>query len=264
MTKTSGFREWAKYSENIQIGCKHQCSYCYALGMSKRRKGQSSYRANLEEWGNNCVIRQDKLKKGFRKRNGTIGFPTTHDIYDENYHECRDQLKKMLRVGNDVLITTKPHYNIITLLCEELKEWKDQILFRFTIGSADSNVLKFFEPNAPDYKERAMAVKHAYKMGFSTSLSMEPFLDEMPYLVIQQLEPYITDTIWLGLLNERWVPKDIKKQIKEHENPKIKKVFTYKNIQFMENLISMCQLFSNSKLRLKDSIQNLLGCEQLK
>jgi hypothetical protein len=73
-----------------------------------------------------------------------------------------------------------------------------QLLFRFTIGSADNETLKFWEPAAPDFNERLDSLKYAFEHGFKTSVSCEPMLDLEIHKVINAVKPYITDAIWLG------------------------------------------------------------------
>ena len=83
----------------------------------------------------------------------------------------------------------------------QFPNYKNQILFRFTIGSSDSAVLKFWEPNAPDFEERLAALKYAFDMGYKTSVSCEPMLDGNIDDLISKVSPYVTDSIWLGKMN---------------------------------------------------------------
>ncbi len=94
-------------------------------------------------------------------------------------------LEHMLRPGNQVTIVTKPLLNYIKTICAEFSDHKDKILFRFTIGSSDSNTLKFWEPNAPDFAERLETLKLAYGQGYETSVSCEPMLDNNVSSVIK-------------------------------------------------------------------------------
>jgi DNA repair photolyase len=97
---------------------------------------------------------------------------------------------------------SKPHLECIKKICYELVQYKPQIQFRFTIGSANSEVLKFWEPNAPSFEERVDCLKYANNEGFSTSVSCEPMLDENIGDVVDIVSPYVTDTIWIGKANQ--------------------------------------------------------------
>ena len=145
--KAFGTREWAAVNVNIQTGCEHDCLYCYAKCMGIRFG-----RTATGKW-KTPRLRRNMVEKGYRKRRGTIMFPTTHDITQANLDACLVVLKKMLAAGNDLLVVSKPHLECVKRLCNELDAYKNRILFRFTIGSADATVLSFWEPHAPAYVE---------------------------------------------------------------------------------------------------------------
>lgn len=190
-----GTQEWAKYSENCIKGCSHDCKYCYAKTMSIRMK-----KSTPDSWKNE-IVNPQKLSKGFNKRNGTFMFPTTHDITPDHLNECIYFLGNILKPGNSVLVVSKPHLVCIKEICDLLPRYKSQILFRFTIGSADSEVLKFWEPGAPDFTERLESLKYAFDRGYKTSVSCEPMLDGNIDQVVGFVSPYVTDSIWLGKMN---------------------------------------------------------------
>ncbi len=190
-----GTKEWAATNVNIQIGCEHGCLYCYGQCMSVRFG-----RTTGNTW-TTPVINRGKVAEGYRKRRGTIMFPTTHDITQANLEPCLTVLKKMLAAGNEVLVVSKPHLVCVNRLCQELEAYKDQILFRFTIGSAAAAVLSFWEPHAPAYPERLASLREAFQRGYKTSVSCEPMLDGSIQRVIDDARPYVTDAIWLGRVN---------------------------------------------------------------
>lgn len=128
-------------------------------------------------------------------------FPSTHDITPANVEECLVVLDKLLRSGNRVLIVSKPHLDCVKLLCQKLSDYKTQILFRFTIGSADDELLSYWEPMAPKFNERIASLEHAFTQGFQTSVSSEPMLDRHIDIVIDKARPFVTDAIWLGAAN---------------------------------------------------------------
>ena len=195
----SGTSEWAASGHNIQTGCGHGCLYCYAHAMASRFD-------RVPEGGWTCeVLNPVGMAKVFGQRKGTIMFPTAHDITPANLTESTEVLERMLKPGNHVLIVSKPHLACISHLCRELAPYKDQILFRFTIGSALDGTLGFWEPGAPTFRERMLSLVYAHAQGFKTSVSMEPMLDTEEMLIracVQQVEPFVTDSIWLGKVNK--------------------------------------------------------------
>jgi len=234
---TKGTKEWADWNFNIFRGCPNDCVYCYAKFMAMRFGRIKS----LDEWSK-PVLNKSVFFQPIRKRKGRGMFPTTHDITPQTFLHCGITLLQLLRAGNEVLITTKPNYNLIFMLCKKIKPYKEQVQFRFTITSMDDKVLKYWEVNAPNYQNRKASLIYAFQEGFKNSVSNEPYLDPDPIPLIKELAPYCTESIWLGIMN----PKYFKYEL--HTYDKIKKVIS--NILFLPEGIL-------KKLRLKDSIRNL-------
>jgi DNA repair photolyase len=191
----SGTREWAAHSLNCSLGCAHDCAYCYAKANAARYG-----RRNPADWARE-EISEAAVRRSYGRKNGVIMFPTAHDITPGTLEPCLAVLKKLLDAGNLVLVVSKPHYPCIDRLCREFYGRRDRILFRFTIGSADDAVLRFWEPGAPPFRERIGALELAYHYGFETSVSCEPMLDDTIDLVVAEAEWSVTDAIWLGKAN---------------------------------------------------------------
>jgi len=191
--KKTGTKEWAETNINIQLGCEHNCRYCYARYDAVKR----FRRCSAEGWAN-PVIDQAKVDREYRKFSGRVMFPSTHDITPRNISECMVVLRRLLDAGNDVLIVTKPHWKCVTLMCEMFKRFRRQITFRFTIGSTQNDVLRFWEPGAPNYNERLGCLIYAFHTGYSTSVSCEPFLGPFPQYTYEAVVKYLTDSFWLG------------------------------------------------------------------
>jgi len=195
--RISGTLEWASHNENCLVGCPHDCAYCYARANAVDRfktipKG---------EW-TNVKVNEKKMKKRFGKKEGTIMFPTAHDIVPEYIDECIEFLRKMLTAGNNVLVVSKPHLECIEKICDELDEFRHQVLFRFTIGAMDNDILEYWEPGAPIFEERLESLVHAHCEGWKTSVSCEPMLDGNNMVeLFHKLEPFVTDSIWIGKMN---------------------------------------------------------------
>ena len=235
--KFLGTKEWASSNVNIYSGCSNDCVYCYAKKMAIRFKRKTKDTWKIME------LNEKALNSRYRKRKGRIMFPTSHDITSENLDNCIFILEKLLVVGNEVLITTKPDFGCIEYICDYLDHFKDQIQFRFTITSMNSKILDKWELNAPGYLERLDSLRHAYYDGYKTSVSIEPFLDMNPIPLIKKLAPYCTESIWLGKLN----------YMKTEFN-------SYKNIKSIIKQLKFLPERTKKLLRLKDSIQNLLKC----
>jgi len=193
---TYGTHEWSVKTINFISGCKNDCRYCYAKSMGIR------YKRNTPENWKNEVVRVKDLTKSIPKYKGTVMFPSSHDITPEHLTESIAMLDNILRSGNSVLVVSKPHLECIQKICNTFPVYKDKILFRFTIGSTNSQILKFWEPNAPSFEERLECLKLCHSLGYQTSVSSEPLLDKNVDELIMKLSPFITDSIWIGKPNK--------------------------------------------------------------
>jgi DNA repair photolyase len=147
-------------------------------------------------------IRWKDVKKSYRLMKGSVMFPSSHDITENNFLACFIVLRKLLEAGNRVLIVSKPHMMCVKRICDDLRDHQGNILFRFTITARDDGILSFWEANAPDYEERKECLKYAYDQGYATSVSVEPMLDPAHIKeLVDDLSPFITDSIWIGKLN---------------------------------------------------------------
>ncbi|WP_018607164.1 radical SAM protein [Uliginosibacterium gangwonense] len=193
----SGTLEWADHNENIQRGCSHNCKYCFAAANAHRFKTLA--RVN---WHTESLTANAERTK-YPKRHGVIMFPSAHDITPGNLDACTRFLKLMLDAGNQVLIVSKPHTACIAHLVAELATYRNQVMFRFTQGTMDAEVARFWEPGAPAPEERLEALRLAHGAGFRTSVSAEPLLGglDTARAVLDAVRPFVTDTVWIGKLN---------------------------------------------------------------
>lgn len=193
--KKTGTKEWAESNINCkQVGCKNDCRYCYAAEMSNRYG-----HCPREKWGQPICFFDNRQ---FKKRKGIVMFPTAHDIYLENLNTCRIVLYKLLDADNEVLIVSKPRLDCMKKICDGFRQYQKQITFRFTIGSINNDVLRFWDRKSPDFDERIECLAMAFRMGYRTSVSCEPYLDSHPQYTYEACKNYITDSFWLGLLRQ--------------------------------------------------------------
>ena len=244
-----GTREWALHNVNCCTGCGNDCRYCYAKSMAVRFG-----RMAPEEWKNER-IRDKDVAKSYRYMGGTVMFPSAHDITPRNFLGCFIVLEKLLKAGNDVLVVSKPDFNCIRRICDGLCTYKSQILYRFTIGASEDGILKFWEPNAPAYEERRRALRYAFDAGFKTSVSVEPMLDSqnIEYLV-DDLSPLVTDSIWIGKMNQ------IRRRVEITDDRVAEEVLRIEQGQTEERIKKVFESLKNNPIvKWKDSIKKVVG-----
>ena len=161
----------------------------------------------------------------------------------------------MLEKGNKLLIVSKPRLDCITPLLSALFPYRDQVLFRFTIGSIDPKLCLFWEPGAPSPLERFECLKLAYNNGYKTSVSVEPMLggNNVTFAVFNSVIDFVTDTIWIGKMNKPRLRVDM-------TNPdNIIAVEAIENMQCDSEIITLYHRLGDSpKVRWKDSIKAVL------
>ncbi len=191
----TGTWEWASRTFNSVAGCQHSCRYCYACAMAVHYR-----KFDPAKWRSQVLVEKMHERK-FRKGREMVMYPSAHDIIPEYLPHHLAFIKKLLEAYPRVLLVTKPHLESIKGICEAFGADRERILFRFTIGSTSDATLSFWEPNAPSFGERLDCLKLAHSLGFGTSVSCEPMLDDRVEDVIQAVSPYVNETIWLGKVN---------------------------------------------------------------
>ena len=250
--KVSGTKEWASATANCVTGCEHECRYCYArYNMCDRFK-----KVAHGDWGNKKVRPWD-VKKKRQKVDGAVMFPTTHDICPSVLGECLEVIDNILSVGNDILIVSKPHLECIKAICDRFGSFKDKILFRFTIGSVNDEILSYWEPGAPKFLERLKSLRFAFLEGFKTSVSCEPMLDGNNMIqLFLTLVPYVTDSIWIGKMNH------IESRVRiENEEDRL----AVEKIKAGQTDICVNEIYEalkdETKVKWKESFKEVLGLE---
>jgi len=248
---TLGFKEWTKYSVNCVSGCSNNCRYCYAKGMAVRFG-----RMEPGEWPSE-VIREKDVNKKRKQYDGRVMFPSSHDITPTNLDACVTVIGNLLQVGNELLIVSKPRIPCIELICKKFQEYKQKVLFRFTIGTMNNRILGFWEPNAPSYEERRDCLQLAYESGFGTSVSIEPMLEPMSVVpLVEDLEPYITDAIWIGKMNH------IRKSIRMGGDNAMEAFTEIEAGQSDKRIFEIYdRLKDNPLIKWKESIKSIIGLD---
>lgn len=248
-----GTTEWATANANFINGCLHDCKYCYSKEMAIRFK-----RKTPENWKEE-IVNTKQLNKRFKKKEGYIMFPSSHDITPENLDLSIKFLGNILEEGNDVLVVTKPHMEVVERVCKAFSQQKNNILFRFTIGSCDSQILRFWEPNAPSFEERLKSMKYAYDNGFKTSISCEPILDIATEELVQLVIPFVTDAVWIGK------PNFLLRRLKMNgitDNETIKKAKELSVLQSDKWIVELYEKYKdNPQIKWKESIKKIVNIE---
>jgi DNA repair photolyase len=255
ISSKNGAGEWAGYNCNIGKGCSHGCIYCYAEKRASRYKQIESQEAWRQE-----LFRKVKTAK-CKKYSEPIMFPTTHDITEAYLPAYRCHLYNILKAGNEVVLVTKPHRASIEAICSEFSSFRDNMIFRFSIGGLDNEAMKIWEPGAPDLSERLWCLQYAFEQGFKTSVSAEPMLadrqgaEKMYYTV----EPLVTEDIWFGKMNNVG-------SFRKSENPEVssRAMELYAAYSDSEILKLVASIGGMPKVEWKDTVKKVIAKQNIK
>lgn len=246
-----GTTEWAVANANFLNGCSNDCKYCYSKDMAIRFK-----RKTASTWKEE-VVNHSAFQKTIRRQDGYIMFPSTHDITIEHLNLAVDYLGRLLGKGNRVLLVSKPSFLCIKHICDLFIDYREKILFRFTIGSANSKTLRLWEPYAPDYEERKNSLIYAFTKGYKTSISCEPMLDNEVDAIIADLSRYVTDAIWLGKMNF------VMRRLKANGHTDQETIEAAEQLLKWQSDTEILKLYEkykdNPQIKWKDSIKKVVG-----
>ena len=191
------------YVINPYVGCQHGCLYCYARFM-KRFTGHN------EPWGEFVDVKinaPELLKLAIaKKKPGKVWISGVCDPYQplEVKYKLTRQCLEILAENNwpAVIQTRSP---LVLRDMDILKKGKG-FEAGLTITTADDDIRKLFEPNAPAIKERIAALDELHQAGIKTYAMIAPMLPgsediaemlagKVDYVIIDQMNYNYAD--WL-------------------------------------------------------------------
>lgn len=161
------------YTINAYTGCQHACTYCYARFM-KRTTG------HIEPWGefvdvkiNAPELLRKEINKKPRGRAWISGVCDAYQPLEKKYELTRKCLEILVAHDWPITIQTK---SPLVLRDKELIRKASDIEVGLTVTTADDNIRRLFEPNAPPIKERIRALDELHKAGIRTFAMIAPML----------------------------------------------------------------------------------------
>jgi len=170
------------YTINPYVGCEHGCTYCYARFMKR-------WAGHKEEWGQFVDVKInaiDCLQREIKKKHvGKVWISGVCDPYQplEKKHELTRSILKVL-LKHDWPVTIQTKSPLLLRDVELLREFSDAEV-GLTITTADENIRKIFEPNAPSIQDRIEAVEKLHSFGIKTFVMIAPLLPKAEGLVEQ-------------------------------------------------------------------------------
>jgi DNA repair photolyase len=161
------------YTINPYVGCQHGCSYCYARFMKR-------FTGHREPWGEFVDVKinaPELLKKEIvGKKPDRVWISGVCDAYqplEAKYKITRQCLEILAENNWPFTIQTKSP--LVTRDIDIFKKGKD-VEIGFSIGTADDEIRKIFEPNAPTIESRIKAIEKLHQAGLKTFVMIAPVL----------------------------------------------------------------------------------------
>jgi DNA repair photolyase len=161
------------YTINAYTGCQHACTYCYARFM-KRTTGHT------EPWGEfiDAKINAPELlrKEIVKKPRGSVWISGVCDAYqplERKYELTRKCLEILVAHNWPVTIQTKAP---LVLRDMDLLSKGGDIEVGLTLTTADENIRRLFEPNAPPIESRIRALDELHLGNIKTFAMIAPML----------------------------------------------------------------------------------------
>jgi DNA repair photolyase len=169
-----------QYSINPYVGCQHNCSYCYARYMKK-------YTDHKEPWGKFVDIKinaADLLQKEIErmksgracKKPGHVWISGVCDPYQpqEAVYKITRRCLEIL-VKNNWPVSVQTRSPLVLRDIDVLTQGK-YLEAGLSITTADDNIRKLFEADAPAISERVRALDELHKAGIHTFAMIAPAL----------------------------------------------------------------------------------------
>ncbi len=192
------------YVINGYVGCQHACNYCYARFIKK-------FSGHKEPWGGFVDVKinaADLLRVEIKKKKpGTVWISGLCDPYqplEAKYKLTRKCLEILAYNNWHVVIQTRS-----SLVLRDLDILKGAKNFEvgLTITTADDEIRKLFEPNAPPIKERISTLDELHRSGIRTYAMIAPILPgaealanalegKVDYIIIDRMNYHYADWIY--------------------------------------------------------------------
>jgi DNA repair photolyase len=192
------------YVLNPYTGCQHGCTYCYARFM-KRVTGHK------EPWGEFVDVKinaPELLRKEIRKKKPArvwvSGVCDPYQPLEAEYGLTRQCLEILVQNNWPVIIQTRSP--LVLRDIDIMKEAGD-IEVGLSITTADDEIRKLFEPNAPPIPDRIQALEALHNAGVRTYAMIAPLLPgaeglgellrgKVDYVLIDRMNYHYADGVY--------------------------------------------------------------------
>ncbi len=194
------------YVLNPYVGCAFGCRYCYARFMKK-------FTGHTEPWGTFVDVKvnaAELLERELlslarrRKKPAEVWISGVCDPYqplEARYQLTRSCLALLLKHNWPVRIQTKSPLVIrdIDIVSQTVGGKAPDCHVGFSIGTANEEIRRLFEPNAPSIADRIDALRQIHRAGIKTYVMIAPLMPGAEQLI--PLVEGIVDYVYVDRMN---------------------------------------------------------------
>ena len=192
------------YVINPYVGCQHACYYCYARFMKR-------FSGHQEPWGSFVDVKINAAellrKEILKKKRAEVWISGVCDPYqplEAHYQLTRKCLQILSEDNWPVIIQTRSSLVLRDLdILKGAKDWEVGL----TITTADDEIRRLFEPNAPTINERLSTLAELQRSGLRTYAMIAPILPgaevlvntlagKVDYIIIDRMNYHYADWIY--------------------------------------------------------------------
>jgi DNA repair photolyase len=192
------------YTINPYVGCQHACYYCYARFMKR-------FSGHQEPWGKFIDIKinaADLLRTEVKKKKPAAvwisGVCDPYQPLEAHYQLTRKCLEILADNDWPVVIQTRSSLVLRDMdILRSAKKWEVGL----TITTADDEIRKLFESNAPPIKDRLGTLDELHQSGIRTYAMIAPILPgaevlvqaltgKVDYIILDRLNYHYADWIY--------------------------------------------------------------------
>ncbi|MCJ7446284.1 MAG: radical SAM protein [Bacteroidales bacterium] len=192
------------YVINPYVGCQHACHYCYARFIKR-------FSGHKEPWGmfvdikiNAADLLRVEVNKKKCARVWISGLCDPYQPLEAKYKLSRKCLEILAYNNWPVTIQTR---SSLVLRDMDILKGANDFEVGLTITTADDEIRKLFEPNAPPIKERLSTLDELHRSGIKTYAMIAPILPgaetlvnalegKVDYVIVDRMNYHYADWIY--------------------------------------------------------------------